>query len=137
MVAAMRQLAGVVGSLGLLVAAFLALSPTSIEVPHGDGRCGAPLVRVMADEHDGDPNAQAIIDRCEDSAGEQLGLAGIAAGLGVVGFLGLLVAARRHDVVERRRRRARREQAAEAEREAAEQQARAEAAIARDAALRG
>jgi hypothetical protein len=133
----MRQLASVVGSLGLLLAAFLALSPVSVDAPHADGRCGPPLVRYAAQEHDGDPNAQAIIDRCEDAAAERLVLAGVAVAVGAVGFAALRLVARRHDVVERRRRQARRQRAAEEAREAAEVQARVEAAIARDAALRG
>lgn len=137
MVAAMRQLASVVGSLGLLLAAFLALSPVAVDVPHGDGRCGPPLVRYAAQEHDDDPNAQAVIDRCEDVAADRLVQAGVAAGVGIVGFLALRVAARRHDVVERRRRASRRQQAEAEAGEAAEYQARVEAAAQRDAALRG
>jgi hypothetical protein len=133
----MRQVAGVVGSIGLLLAAWMALAPISVEVPHGDGRCGPSVVRYAAQEHDDDPNAQAVIDRCEDEAAGRLVVAGIAAGVGVVGFLGLRIAARRRDVLDRRRRRARREQAAEEAAAAAEHQARVEAAIARDAALRG
>jgi hypothetical protein len=133
----MRQLASVVGSLGLLLAAFLALSPVTVDVPHGDGRCGPPLVRYAAQEHDDDPNAQAVIDRCEDVAADRLVQAGVATGVGVVGFLVLRLAARRHDVVERRRRASRRLQAEAEARDAAEYQARVEAAAQRDAALRG
>jgi hypothetical protein len=133
----MRQLAGVVGSLGLILAASLALTPVSVPVPHGDGRCGLTVVRYAAQEHDDDPNAQAIIDRCEEVAADRLVLAGISTGVGVVGFLVLRLVARRHDVVERRRRTARRRRAAEEAREAAELQARFEAAVERDASVKG
>ncbi|HEU5153024.1 MAG TPA: hypothetical protein VFU19_21200 [Iamia sp.] len=104
----MRQLAGVVGSLGLILAAYLALTPVAVDVPHGDGRCGPSAVRLVAQEHDDDPNAQAIIVRCEDAARERLVPAAVALGVGALGFLALRVAARRHDAVERRRRAARR-----------------------------
>ena len=133
----MRQLAGVVGSIGLLVAAFFALSPVSVEVPHGDGRCGLPLVRWAAQEHDDDPNAQAVIDRCETRAEEQLSVSAVAAGIGAVVFLVLVMIARRHDKVQRRRRLARHQRALEEQGLAAEHQARVEATAARDAALRG
>lgn len=85
----MRQLASVVGSLGLLLAAFLALDPVAVEVPHADGRCGPPLVRYAAQEHDGDPNAQVIIDRCEEVAADRLVLAGVSVAVGAVAFLAL------------------------------------------------
>lgn len=133
----MRQLAGVVGSLGLILAAYLALTPVAVPVPHGDGRCGLAVVRYAAQEHDDDANTQAIIDRCEDVAADRLVLAGISAGVGTVGFLALRLVARRHDVVERRRRAARRQRAEDEAREAAELQARFEAAVDRDTALRG
>ncbi|HMJ75504.1 MAG TPA: hypothetical protein VK507_06000 [Iamia sp.] len=133
----MRQLAGVVGSLGLLLAAFFALSPVTVDVPHHDGRCGPPLVRYAAQEHDDDPNEQAVIDACEAKAEDQLVVAGIAAGVGTLGFVVLRLIAGRHAVVERRRRRARRQRADDEARQAAEHQAELETAAARDAALRG
>jgi hypothetical protein len=132
-----RQLAGVLGSIGLLVAAVVALVPISVEVPHGDDRCGPPLVRYAAQEQSDDRNEQRVIERCEDVAAERLVLAGLAVGVGFVAFLALRLAARRHDAVQRRRRRERRRRAAEEAQQEAERQARAEDAIARDAALRG
>jgi hypothetical protein len=104
-----RQLASVVGSLGLILAAYLALAPVSVDAPHADGRCGPPLVRVAAQEHDDDPNAQAIVERCEETAGRRLVLAVVSTGVGTLLFLALRVVARRRDVVRRRRRRAARE----------------------------
>ncbi|QYG92425.1 hypothetical protein HC251_08195 [Iamia sp. SCSIO 61187] len=144
----MRQLASVVGSLGLLVAAYVSLRPISVDAPHADGRCGPPVVRVAAQEGSSDPNEQAIIDRCEDAAEERLIIAGVVVGIGAAGFVVLRLVARRHEAVVRRRRRAQSERrAAEAERSAdearrqaeleAERAARFEEAVARDAALRG
>jgi flagellar biosynthesis/type III secretory pathway M-ring protein FliF/YscJ len=148
MVRAVRQLASVVGSLGLLLAAFVGLRPISVEAPHADGGCGPPVVRVVAQEGSSDPNEQAIIDRCEDAAAARLVIGAVAVGVGAVGFLVLRLVARRHEAVLRRRRRAQHQRRAEhAERAAeetrqqaarqAERAARFEEAVARDAALRG
>ncbi|HEV7720347.1 MAG TPA: hypothetical protein VGO60_03640, partial [Iamia sp.] len=80
---------------------------------------------------------QAVIDRCEAKAEDQVVLAAISAGVGVLGFVVLRLIAARHDAVERKRRRARRDRADEEARRAVEYQAQLEAAAARDAALRG
>lgn len=144
MVPAVRQLASVVGSLGLLLAAVVGLRPISVEAPHADGGCGPPVVRVVAREGSSDPNEQAVIDRCEDAATARLVIGGVAVGLGAVGFALLVMVARRHEAVVRRRRWAQHQRRAEhAERTAeeawhqAERAARFEEAVARDAALRG
>lgn len=134
----MKHLAGVVGSIGLILAALIALSPVTVEVPPGgDGRCGPPLVRVAAQQGVDDPNEQAVIDRCEDKAGGRLVLAGVVTGVGVVGFVGLRIAARRREVLARRRRRAERQRAEWDRREAEAHRTRVEQSAARDAALRG
>lgn len=134
----MKQLAGVVGSIGLIVAALIALWPVTVEVPPGgDGACGLPLVRVAAQQRVDDTNEQAVIDRCEDKATGRLIGAGISTGVGTLGFLVLRIIARRREVLARRRGRASRRQAELDRREAAAYQAAVEDAAARDAALRG
>lgn len=121
-----------VASIGLMVAAWVALAPISVDAPHADGRCGPPLVRIAAQEQVDDANEQVIIDRCEDAATGRLVLAGLAAGAGLVGFVVVRVVGRqRAHAARMRRRRAR----AEAERRAQEGQR--STVEARDAALRG
>jgi hypothetical protein len=133
-----KQLAGVVASIGLILAALIALSPVTVEVPPGgDGRCGPPLVRVAAQQSVDDPNEQAVIDRCEDKAGGRLVLSAVPVGVGVLGFLGLRIAAGRREVLAARRKRADRQRVEWDRREAEAHRARVEESARRDEALRG
>lgn len=99
-----RQLASAVGSLGLLLAAFVGLRPISVEAPNADGRCGPPVVRVAAQEGSDDPTEQAIIDRCESAAVVRLVIGSLAVGIGAMGFVVLRLVARRPAAVEAGRR---------------------------------
>lgn len=56
--------------------------------------CGPPLLRVLAQQEDSDPNGQRLIDDCEDVSADRLPPAGLAALVAIVVDGGLLVAAR-------------------------------------------
>ncbi len=99
-----KQLAGVLASIGVLVAVWIALAPISVDAPHADGRCGPPLVRLAARAHVDDPNEQAIIDRCEEAAAGRLALAGLAVVAGGAGFVAARMIGRRRAHVLRTRR---------------------------------
>jgi hypothetical protein len=111
-----RQLAAVLLSIGLLLAAAAALVPVSVSVPAwADGSCGPPAVRYFADASVDDDNEQALVDRCEDAARSRLVVAATMVVAGVLAGLLALMAAWRHEAVVRRRKAARRRQRAEQE----------------------
>ncbi|NLV55503.1 MAG: hypothetical protein GXY13_07825 [Acidimicrobiales bacterium] len=105
----MRPLGTIVMSAALLIAAWSALSPTSIETLGADYDCGPPLVRMAAQESSDDPNEQHRIDRCEDRSIRPLLSAAVIVVAGVVGGLIILRIDRRRDArarAERARQRA-------------------------------
>ena len=85
--------------LGLVVGFLYAMIPVSVEVFGAEepASCGPPILRVISQQEDSDPNGQRLIDLCEDVSADRLPPAGLAVLLGVVVGGGLLVAAGRRD----------------------------------------
>ncbi len=85
--------------LGLAIGFLYAMIPVSVEVfgAENDASCGPPLLRVISQQEDPDPNGQRLIDLCEDVSADRLPYAALAVGLGVVVGGGLLVVASRRE----------------------------------------
>lgn len=96
-----KQWASTVASLGLIVAAVIALLPTSVPVTAGDGHCGPSLVRVAAQERVEDPNRQDVIDRCEARATIVVTIAGLVLLIGLLSALAIRSGERRRDAARR------------------------------------
>lgn len=93
----MRPLGTILMSVAVLAATWSALSPVSIETLGADYGCGAPLVRIAAQESSDDPNEQRRIDRCEDRSIRPLISAGVILGAGIVGGAIIVRLDRRRD----------------------------------------